>query len=235
MRRIQFALISILLGVAAPVAAQAASSSDAGFHVGFGASISTVTGTVAPLFLVPVDVGSHFRVEPEVGYTRTMNEQTIQTTPPTVPLPIPVPIVTNITTRQVVAVPSIGTGVFFVQSREKIRLHYGARLGYARTSTEFSSVSRTITAATSTTNTTTKQTGYFVGPALGGEYFLGDRFSLGAELHVRYTSTDGRQRTVVVPLTPPPPNVIVPSPPQTTTSVTTIQTRASIVARVYLK
>src|SRR5437899_8535359 len=91
------------------------------------------------------------------------------------------------------AVSSIGTGVFFAQSREKIRLHYGARFGYARTSTEFTSVSRTTTAATSTTNTTTKQTGYFVGPALGGEYFLGDRFSLGAELHVRYTSTDGRQ------------------------------------------
>ncbi len=235
MRRIQFATVSILLGVAAPAAAQSASSSEAAFHVGFGASISTVTGTVAPLLLVPVDVGSHLRVEPEVGYTRTTNEQTIQTTPPTLPVPIPVPIVTNTTSKQVTAVPSIGTGVFFAQSREKIRLHYGARFGYARTSTEFTSVSRTTTAATSTTNTTAKQTGYFVGPALGGEYFLGERFSLGAELHVRYTSTDGRQQTVIVPLTPPPPNLIVPPPPQTTTSVTTIQTRASVVARVYLK
>jgi hypothetical protein len=44
-------MVSILLGVAAPVAAQGASSSGAAFHVGFGASISTVTGTVAPLFL----------------------------------------------------------------------------------------------------------------------------------------------------------------------------------------
>ena len=235
MRRIQFAMVSILLGAAAPVAAQGASSSGAAFHVGFGASISTVTGTAAPLFLVPVDVGSHLRVEPEVGYTRTTNEQTIQLTPPTLPVRIPVPIVTSTTTKQITAVPSIGTGVFFAQSREKIRLHYGARFGYARTSTEFTNVARTTTGATSTTNTTGKQTGYFVGPSLGGEYFLGDRFSLGAELHVRYTSTDGRQQTVVVPLTPPPPNLIVPPPPQTTTSVTTIQTRASVVARVYLK
>jgi hypothetical protein len=106
-----------------------------------------VTGTVAPLFLVPVDVGSRFRVEPEVGYTRTTNEQTIQTTPPTLPVPIPVPIVTNTTSKQVTAVPSIGTGVFFAQSREKIRLHYGARFGYARTSSDFTSVSRTTTAA----------------------------------------------------------------------------------------
>src|SRR5437762_10204091 len=95
MRRIQFAMVSILLGAAAPVAAQGASSSGAAFHVGFGASISSVTGTMAPLFLVPVDVGSHLRVEPEVGYTRTTNEQTIQITPPTFPVPIPVPIVTS--------------------------------------------------------------------------------------------------------------------------------------------
>ena len=61
------------------------------------------------------------------------------------------------------------------------------------------------------------------------------RFSLGAELHVCYMSTDGHQQTVVVPLTPPPPNVIVPPTPRVTTSVTTIQTRASVVARVYLK
>src|SRR5207247_2061265 len=149
MRRIQFAMVSILLGVAAPVAAQGASSSGAAFHVGFGASISTVTGQVAPVFLVPVDVGSHLRVEPEVGYMRTTNEQTIQTTPPTFPVPIPVPIVTNITSKQITAVPSIGTGVFFAQSREKVRLHYGARFGYARTSTEFTSVSRTTTAAQS--------------------------------------------------------------------------------------
>src|SRR5204862_2247717 len=89
------------------------------------------------------------------------------------------------TTRQITAVPSIGTAVFFAQSREKIRLHYGARFGYARTATEFSSVSRTTTAATSTTNTTGKQAGYFVGPSLGGEYFLGDRFRLGGEVHMR--------------------------------------------------
>ncbi len=235
MRRIQFAMVSILLGMAAPVAAQDASSSGAPFHVGFGASISNVTGTVAPLFLFPVDVGSHLRVEPEVGYTRTTNEQTTQTTPPTFPVPIPVSIITSTTSKQIISVPSVGTGIFFAQSREKIRLHYGARFGYARTSTEFSSVSRATTGATSTTTTTAKQTGYFVGPALGGEYFLGDRFSLGAELHVRYTSTDGRQQTVFVPLTPPPPNVIVPPSPQGTTSVTTIQTRASVVARVYLK
>ena len=190
---------------------------------------------MAPLFLVPVDAGSHLRVEPEVGYTRTTNEQTIQTTPPILPIPIPVPIVTSTTSEQIIAVSSIGTGVFFAQSREKIRLHYGARFGYARTSTEFTSVSRTTTAATSTTNTTGKQAGYFVGPSLGGEYFLGDRFSLGAELHMRYTSTDGRQQSVVVPITPPPLNLIVPSPPQTTSSVRTIQTRASVVARVYLK
>jgi hypothetical protein len=225
-------MVSILLGVVAPVAAQGASSSGGAFHVGFGASISTVTGTVAPLVLVPVDVGSHLRLEPEVGYTRTTNEQTTQTTPPTLPVPIPVPIVTNTTSKQITTVPSIGTGVFFAQPREKIRFHYGARFGYARTSTESTSVSRTTTAATSTTNTTVKQTGYFVGPALGGEYFLGDRFSLGAELHVRYTSTHGRQETVVVPLTPP---LLIVTPPKVTTSLTTIQTRASVVARVYLK
>src|SRR5204863_6776549 len=101
----------------------------------------------------------HLRVEPEVGYMRTTNEQTLQTTPPTFPVPFPVPIVTNTTSKQIAAMSSIGSGVFFAQSHENLRLHFGGRFGYARTSDEFTSVFRTTTAATSTTSTTTKQTG----------------------------------------------------------------------------
>jgi hypothetical protein len=84
-----------------------------------------------------------------------------------------------------------------------------------------------------------------VGPALGGEYFFADRFSLGAEIQVRYTSVDGRDQnppiyeilpaitgSVVGGVTSP--TVILPTP-NVETSQSTLATRAAVIARFYLR
>jgi hypothetical protein len=200
-------------------------------RVGFGASISSISGAVSPGFLIPIDAIAHFRIEPEIAYSRSKNELT---TTSSIPIITPglgfTPVLVSATSTSTVTSTSttIGTGVFFVDARDRVRLQYGARFGYVHSSTAPA-------IAPSSSSTTSRQSGYFVGPAIGGEYFLADRFSLGAELHLRYTSTDIRQQFTSVISPPLPPGAIVVPPPKTSSSQNTLQTRASIVARIYIK
>ena len=233
MRGTRFAIVSILLGVAAPLAAQSASpSSREGFHVGVGAAISSAPGAASPAFLVPIDLASHLRLEPEIGFSRTTFAENLQLDPRILAYD---PFVTAHSEYTSTAT-NIGTGVFFVDVRAKVKLQGGARVGYARTSFT----------TTGTIDDVTRLSGFFVGPAFGGEFFLSDRFSLGAEVELRYTSLDGTQETgtfvtilsggtviggtVVAPV--PVRQVIT---QRASTSQTFLQTRASVVARVYLK
>ena len=67
----------------------------------------------------------------------------------------------------------IGTGIFYTDIENKVLIYYGIRLGYRynlekHTTSEYSDKS------------------YIFGPAIGGEYFLIDRFSLGVELKYGY-------------------------------------------------
>ena len=233
------AVLCLALAAAAPASAQ---TSTADVRVGFGASISSISGAVSPGFLIPIDAIAHFRIEPEIAYSRSKNELT---TTSSIPIITPglgfTPVLVSATSTSTVTSTSttIGTGVFFVDARDRVRLQYGARFGYVHSSTEATSSTTTSgpapAIAPSSSSTTSRQSGYFVGPAIGGEYFLADRFSLGAELHLRYTSTDIRQQFTSVISPPLPPGAIVVPPPKTSSSQNTLQTRASIVARIYIK
>lgn len=204
-------------------------------RIGFGAAVSTGAAPVptgaslGPVFLVPIDVSSWLRIEPEIGYSRASLSQT--TTAPTFILSPPagvIPVTSTTTSTQTTTATAVGTGIFFAQTRDRVRFHYGARVGYARTSNDGDSA--TVTGSrTSSSTSSTKLTGYFVGPAIGGEFFLADRFSLGAELEVRYTSLDGTQSLSVVPA----PTPIV--PPAVSASASVVQTRAAVVARLYVR
>ena len=153
MKLFRMTVLLAAVGATSPLLAQT-STANGDRHVGFGASISNVSGTVAPVFIVPIDVMPYLRIEPEIGYSRTSNEQTSQFQPP-VPPPTLGPITTSTTSQQRVTSPSAGTGVFFVQSREKLKIEYGGRFGYTRTTTVFSTVTTTTT--TEGTNTSTSQ------------------------------------------------------------------------------
>lgn len=220
MRPIQAAVLLVMVAGVAPLSAQT-TSTRGGFHAGAGVSVSTTSDTLVPQFLVPIDVMSHLRVEPELAYWRRENRRTSDSD---------VIIARSSSTAQTLSSTSVGAGLFLVQTREKLNLQYGARLGYVRIATDI--VQTSVTPASTLTGTTSSTLpGFFVGPALGGEYFLSDRFSIGVELHLRYTSVEGPEQSTLTPLE----LGIIFAPPRATTSQSTIETRAAVIARVYVK
>jgi hypothetical protein len=78
-------------------------------------------------------------------------------------------------------------------------------------------------------------TGFFVGPVLGGEYAFSERFSLGAELQLRYTSLDTSQQQTIAPAMQVSPTTIVFPAPKISGSQSTLQTRAAVIARIYVR
>jgi hypothetical protein len=135
---------------------------------------------------------------------------------------------------QTTASTSIGTGVFFIQSRGTVKLHYGGRIGYARTSSTFNSSSVPVNPIRLSSASIAKQSGFFVGPVLGGEYAFSERFSLGAELQLRYTSLDtSQEQTITTPAQVSPTLIAFPAP-KVSGSQSILQTRAAVIARIYV-
>ena len=100
------------------------------------------------------------------------------------------------------AVLELGGGVFTtVRTYESASVYAGGRIGLLRRSQ-------------SSGNATLTETGIFVGPALGGEYYLGDHFSLGAEAGLFYRD--------------------LPTPGQASVSLSTFRTSGRAFVRVYL-
>lgn len=171
-----------LLLLLCPSSAHAQAAPTTGGRVGLGTSISDVgefvavsagdtpPSVIAPTILVPITITSRFRVEPEVGYYRNSATRTDQIGSSTQTF-----TTTNVNLH-------LGAGAFGLASVERFTIYYGARVAYLRsTQSSVGSVSG------STSSMTTP--GWFVAPALGGEYFIWDRLSLGAEIQVRFTSS----------------------------------------------
>jgi hypothetical protein len=139
------------------------SISDFSESVRLGSSTSTPL-SITPTIFVPINISSRFRVEPEVGFGwgETVNAAN---------------------RTQSNSVLHVGSGVFAVTPKDRFAVYYGARVAYVRytQSSVGTSGSNSFTYPTAT--------GFFVAPAVGGEYFLSDRLSLGGEVQVRYTSS----------------------------------------------
>ena len=100
------------------------------------------------------------------------------------------------------AVLEIGGGVFkTLRTYENTAIYAGGRIGLVQRSQ-------------SSGNTTLSETGFFVGPAVGGEYDLGEHFSLGAEAGLFYRG--------------------LPTPTEEDLSVSTVRTSGRAFVRVYL-
>jgi hypothetical protein len=96
----------------------------------------------------------------------------------------------------------IGGGVFkTLRTYDSASIYAGGRIGLVHRSQ-------------TTGNVTLSETGFFVGPAFGGEYNLGDHFSLGAEAGLFYRG--------------------IPTPEQEDLSLSTIRTNGRVFVRVYL-
>jgi hypothetical protein len=135
--------------------------------VGLGASINSLSVAAADtdagsVSLTPFSVSipitaASFRVEPELGFFRA-RESTGETS-------------------QTRSVLTVGTGIFSVLRKGDAQLLLGGRVGLRRraSSTEFRSEEES-----------TSATDVSVGPAIGGEYYIGDHFSMGVEARFLY-------------------------------------------------
>jgi hypothetical protein len=155
---------------------------------------STPTGVnvgLTPTIFLPINVGSRFRVEPEIGFFRNTISDT-----------------GALNRTETVQGLHAGAGAFILAKKDRFTLYYGARGGYIRRT---SSVS--VGGSRRTDDTIP---GYFVAPAIGGEYFLSDYLSLGGEVQVRFSSLDWKR--------PPTAN---------TTSFTFVATHGALTVRFY--
>jgi hypothetical protein len=150
-----------------------------------------------PSILIPIEFPSGLRIEPEVGFLSgswnadSENEQLESNTGSFL----------------------VGFGVFTLRRSREGVLYLGARLGGLVGSSEDSY------SMGGTTRTKTNWSGFFVAPAFGGEFLLSERFGLGAEVQLFYTSLTGKEE--------------VDSVPDTNLSSSSLSTRTLLTARFY--
>jgi hypothetical protein len=120
---------------------------------------------------VPFVLSPSFRLEPEIGYFRGKEVDELNT------------YKDEYTATQW----RIGIGIFPQSMLKSSTIYYGARVGYVSLNLK---EEETIQGITTTDEATAS--GFFVAPALGGEYFFSNSFSLGAEGQLFYAnlSTD---------------------------------------------
>jgi hypothetical protein len=134
-------------------------------------SDNAIVPTIVPGVLIPINVTSHVRLEAEIGGYR--NSSTLTQTIPGAPVQA---IRTDAFFR-------IGTGAFWLTTKDRVTIYYGGRILYLRYTQ-----SSTISARESVTYPTTP--GKSFAPTVGAEYRLSDHFRLGGEVQVRFVSWD---------------------------------------------
>ena len=208
--------VSILGAVLTISAAPAFAQSTAPLpHIGIGVGLTNGTGGLTPAFEVPIDITSHLRVQPEFSYqreTQSESESTILAGSPV-----------SLSTSQTNSTTWLGTAVLYTVRQDRLGWYVGGKFGLVRTALDEHESAYLTTPAV---NQSTSANGYFVGPVFGGQFFLHDRFSLGATIAFIYASTE-----YTLPAGIASPLVTVNS----TASETRFETQASVVARIYLR
>ena len=182
----------VLAGLFAVLVTASAHAQQSPRRVGVGAAIgnvydlfpveavrSTEDGVAAPAILIPLQITNGFRLEPEIAVFRHSHEEPIAYSANGVEL---------------------GVGIFPQMIQQNFRLYYGVRVGYVRTKEEE-------TDSPGFTHTQSVD-GYFVAPAVGGEYLLSDRFGLGAEVQFRHMSVTGNDVISSARMPSRPPEVV---------------------------
>ena len=170
------------------------------------AVVTTEDAVAAPAILFPIQITDWLRIEPEIAAFRHRHEEPINYT---------------------VSGVELGLGIFPQIVRENLRIYYGARLGVLRGKERQTDTTPTRMGDITATNTQTRH-GFYLAPAVGGEYLFSNRFGLGAEVQYRHTSVKG---DAVSSLTGGPPSLSGSETERFDTSVS--GTRVMLVTRFY--
>lgn len=138
--------------------------SDAGLNVPVFGDVETLLSPSS--FFLPITLAS-FRVEPEIGYFRTSTTESLD----------------DDEAEASATILQFGVGIFSLNRAGGTVIYYGARVGITR-----QSASLNFSGEAAPDDVEASSTNFFVGPAVGGDHFLGDHFSLGGEVQVLYTS-----------------------------------------------
>ena len=135
-----------------------------GFGVSLGKEIIEIgeayTMLDFPSFYLPISLSPNFRFEPEIGYYRYSGSDEDW--------------------EESYSILSIGCGIFFVTQKGKVDIYYGVRLGFMSTSYSYSYTWDGVDSDDDS------KTDFYIGPAIGGEYFFTDHLTLGGEIQLNY-------------------------------------------------
>jgi hypothetical protein len=136
-----------------------------GFGVSIGKEVLAADGMQLtlfdfPSFYLPISLSSNFRFEPEIGYYRYSGS--------------------GEDWKQSNSIISIGCGIFFMTRKGKVDIYYGARLGFMITSYSYRYTWNGMDSDDDS------KTDFYIGPAIGGEYFFTKHLTLGGEIQLNY-------------------------------------------------
>jgi hypothetical protein len=134
-------------------------------------SEDSIASTVIPGVLIPIKLTNRVRIEPEIGGYR--NSSTVTQNLASGSLP----------TSHTYTFFRVGTGAFWLATKDRVTIYYGGRLSYLRYTQ-----SSTVAGRESFTYPTIP--GKSFAPVVGGEFHLSDHFRLGGEVQVRFISWD---------------------------------------------
>jgi hypothetical protein len=120
-------------------------------------------GSFNSAIMVPIEMSSSFRLEPEVGFSSATDEQSSG----------------SFTSKESTTSWRIGVGLLGMKKYSPFTLYYGARVGY---------ITLTLTDEDDSGTDELSSSGFYVAPALGGEHYFSDHFSLGGEAQIIYAS-----------------------------------------------
>ncbi|MBA7522587.1 hypothetical protein ES705_14707 [subsurface metagenome] len=135
-----------------------------GFGVSLGKEIMEIGEVYTlldfPSFYLPIRLSPAFRIEPEIGYYRYSGSDEDW--------------------EESRSILSIGCGIFSVTQKGKVDIYYGLRLGIMRISYSYSYTWDGVDSDDDS------KTDFYIGPAIGGEYFFTDHLTLGGEIQLNY-------------------------------------------------
>ena len=182
------------LSLVAVLACSATANAQTDVKVGIGISINPLAQTsslgedlttTVPgglfAFYVPINIGEKFKIEPELGYVRAKTKVST----------------TGSSTEQTLTQWRLAAGLFYMfPQKASLTPYIGPRVGIVKSSeTQKFDTSRVIFVDK------VSQTDFFLGLALGGEYYFSSHFTLGGEFQFNYVSIGEHSEEDVPPST----------------------------------